>query len=564
MILPLLVWDLEQDDGGFQATGDLQQWRWGVVSAGPGAGYDGRRAWAVGLTGNYLNDAVDYLVLPSMDLGGVAAPVLSFQHWYAFGDGDAGWVEVNEGASWRRVDPIYGYPAAAGWSGSSAGWQQASVVLPALTSVQVRYVFSADLTGVGAGWFVDGIAVWDGDVTPPRVESLTLLPDSESIGEGFTVSAAVDDDTGVDSATLFWSTDHGEEGSVAMTNTGGGIWTGRLPGQAPDTRVDYYVTASDGANETRWPTAGGASFRVYLPAPLDLTGPEGRVVAFTADLAWSPPVSVHAVEGYEVWSGGALVWSGTATAAKVPLGDGETEFAVRAVYAEGGGDFSEPWAVQAVLPALVGLTPGTGWPGEGLRLEVIGDHALFVQNDVAVELGEGITVESVGVRDVDRFVVQVHLDEAAEPGPRDLLVHLPAGDLELPDAFVVQSEESRPRLVDVEPQSVEQGDSGTLRVRFVGSLAKTPTVSLGEGLVAAVTGVEGDEVLVSWSASASAPLGAHAVRLDDGARIFEGASLEVKDWRPPVLDTCNTGGLTPRLGALAAVLVLLRRRRDAG
>lgn len=561
--VPVLGWDLEQDDGGFQASGDLQQWRWGTVTAGPGAGYDGRRAWAVGLTGNYLNDATEYLELPTMDLSGVAAPVLIFQQWTSFGDGDAGSVEILEAGGWRRIEPVYGYPEPDGWSGSGGGWEQVSVALPAAVAVQVRFVFAADLTGVGAGWFLDGLSVWDGDVTPPNVVSMALLSDSEAVAAPFPISAVITDDTGVDGVTVKWTTDRGDAGTLALSPDGADSWSGELPGQEPDTRVSYHLTATDGANEVRWPSAGDVSFRVYLAAPLDLTGPSGRVVSSTADLSWTPPESVHPVRGYEVWRSDELVWSGTATEATVPLLGGENLFAVRGLYDAGAGDLSAAWPVTAVGSSLVSLSPAQGWPGETLRLEVTGDHALFVQDEVEVDLGEGIVVGTVEVRDVDRFVMRVALDEAALAGPRDLRVNVLAGELSLEDAFVVQPADTRPRLLAIEPASVEQGDTTTVRVRFGGTMAGTPTVNLGEGIVAEVRAVEGDEVVIDLTVAASAPLGGHLLSLDDGTRIFEGVELEVEDWRPPVVAACATGGGAPRWVALALGLALLRRRRDA-
>ncbi len=563
---PLRGWSLEQDDGGFQPGGDLLQWRWGTVASGPGAGFDGRRAWAVGLTGSYLNDAVETLTLPELDLRSTARPALSFQHWHSFGDGDVGWVEVNDGTGWSRADPIYGYPTALGWSGSSAGWELVTIELSTLATVQVRFVFEADLTGVGAGWFLDTLAVWDGDVTPPRVSALDVLPDSERIEEAFEVQAIVEDDTGVNGVTLLWQTDHGGEGTVLMTPGEGGSWVGLLPGQPPDTRVSYHALATDGANETRQPTAGEVSFRVYLPAPEALQGPSGRVAAVSADLTWSPPVSTHEVLGYEVWSAEALVASTTDSFATVPLTGGDDRFWVRGVYAEGEGDFSEPFDVQAIVPALVSLSPAQGWAGEELRLEIVGDHALFVQDEVGVAFGEGVEVESVTVRDVDRLRVHVRLDPAATAGVRDVEVDVAGGRLTLPAAFSVEPDASRPRLVSIDPDRVEQGDSGTLRIGFVGSLAVVPEVSLGEGVVAEVIEVDGDELVVTYSVAGTAPVGEHDVQVDDGSRIFDGVSLEVRDWRAPVLNTCGSGGGVPGAVGVVAAVALLRRRRlgDAG
>jgi hypothetical protein len=562
---PFLVWDLEQDDGGFQASGDLLQWRWGEPSAGPGGGFDGRRAWAVGLTGNYLNDSTDYLTLPLLDLAGVGRPVLSFEQWYVFGSGDAGWIELDEGLGWHRVEPVYGYPTAAGWAGTSGGWQLASVELPAASAVQARFVFSADLTGVGAGWFLDNLAVWDGDVTPPRVGSLDRLSDSELLDTPFRVGVEVEDDTGVDAVTLHWSTSLGETGELAMVPAGDGTWSGSLPGQGPDTRVSYHVVATDGANETRAPGAGEASFRVYLPAPTDLSGPSGRVVATEVDLSWTAPDSIHPVVGYEIWNAeGQLATSG-GTAASVPLSGVDDRFRVRAVYDVGAGDFSAEWEVDGWVPAVLGVAPDAGWPGDRLRVEVIAEHAVFVDGEVAVALGPDVTVTEVEVRDVDRLFLHIEVDDGAAAGPRDLEIDSAAGRFTLADGFTVRDAGERPRLVALDPGSVVQGDDGRMRLRFVGEMATLPSVQAGEGVVVEVESIDGDELVLRYAVAGTAPVGDHAVLVDDGTRIFEGVSLEVRDWRAPVLSGCATaGGAAPAwAGLLAALGAALGRRRDA-
>ena len=378
----VVAWDLEQDDGGFVPGGDLLQWKWGRVLAGPGSGYDGENAWGIGLGGPYLNDAVEYLEIPVPDLSSVAAPSLHFMHWYALGAGDTGAVEVDGGGGWVTVDPVYGYPDHVAWSGSSGGWVPVTVNLDGLgPSPRVRLVFSADTSGVGTGWFVDQVGIWDGDITAPRVSALDELADTEDLDGPYAVAAQVDDDSGVAGVDLFWSVG-GTESSAPMTNDGPGSYEGTIPGQAPDTVVEYWVVATDGANEARAPVASALDFRVYLPAPTGLIGPGGRVVATSAILSWTAPVSIHPVLGYEVFVGDTTVAAAAGTSAEVALTGTDDTFTVRALYAAGLGDPSDPLTVDAVIPAIVSLAPAEAFAGDHLRVELAGDYMLLVEGGV--------------------------------------------------------------------------------------------------------------------------------------------------------------------------------------
>ncbi len=561
---PVLVWDLEQDDGAFQATGELGQWRWGHVSAGPGSAFDGTRAWAVGLSGNYLNDSVEYLEVPLPALDAVAQPVFSFAHWYGFGSGDVGYVEVDEGSGFRRVSPIYGYPSGGAWSGTSSGWEQVSFVLPAIPAARLRFVFSADAVGSGVGWFVDQVGVWDGDVTAPHFLGATGPVDNEDLDGPHTVTVSIEDDTGVDAVTVVWTDERGGSGEVDLTAGGDGSWSGGLPAALPDTRVSYHLLATDGANVARYPDAGELSFRVYLPAPTGLDGPAGRVVATEAVLTWVAPLSAHEVLGYEVWRGDEQVGDTTSTTFAAPLSGIDDTFTVRGVYAAGVGDASAPFTVGAVVPSLLRVEPDRGYAGEELRLDLYGRDALFVAGEAEVDFGVGVVVDAVDVRNVDRLVATVAIDGSAAVGARDVVLSGATGELTLPAGFTVVDASLRPRIVSVVPDHATQGDSVTLRVVLSTAPAAIPTVDLGEGVVVERVVLEGDELLVDCAIAVRAPLGEHELVVDDGVRWLTGGALEVRDWSPPPIDSCATAPGAGGVALGATVLVVLRRRRRAG
>lgn len=568
---PVVLYDLTDDDGGLEPGGDLLQWEWGEVGAGPGSGWNGPNAWSTSLAGAYLNDAVETLTVPLPDLAELDRPCLHLMSWYAFGDGDAGWVEVSDGESWSRLDPVYGYPGDAGWSGASVGWEDVVVDLGALApDAQLRLVFSADDDGVvGAGWFVDEIGLFDGDVAAPHLGQLAELDDTTDVVGPYTVSVAVEDDSAVASVSLRWSTDAGDSGEAVMADWGDGTWLGAIPGAPPDTVVQYDVVASDGDNSASAPSSP-LSFRVYLPAPEDPEGPEDRVLAQSATLRWQPPQTEHAVVGYQVERADGLL---TEVAAEDPDGDGwvagevpltgeDDVFVVRARFSIGDdlwlGDPSEEVEVEAAVPALASVSPSSAWAGDHVRLTLRGAYLLFTAGEVEVGLGEGIEVEAVDVQDVDVARVSVVIADDAEPGLRDLSLSTPAGAFLVEDAFTVDDGQARPRLTALSPASIRQGESGLLRVDWAGELGEELVVDLGEGLVVESVSRGEEQLEVEVVCLYTAPLGSHAVSVDDGVRILDGVELEVED-NLRAVNGCGLG-LAPRALLALAGLVLLRRR----
>ena len=358
--------------------------------------------------------------------------------------------------------------------------------------------------------------------------------------------------------TLWWTVD-GVSESAAMSPTGDGVWEGEIPAQLPDTQVSYWVAATDGLNETREPEYTDDTFRVYLPAPTDLVAPSGRLVATEVTLSWSPPDSRNAVLGYEIVSGESS-WDVTETTATVPVTGGEQGFLVRALYEAGPGDFSNEALVDAVVPAVHALEPAVAYAGDTLRVRLEGDYLLLVDGAVAVDLGADVTVAGVDVRSVDEAWLDLVVGEDAAPGLRTLTVESGDTTLRAEGAFTVLPASDRPRLTEVKPDTVRQGDSGDLSLTFTGSFSELPTVDLGEGLVASAVSVDGDQLVVHYVVTAQAPLGAHAVTVDDGVRILSGVDLEVKDAYAPPADTCGVP-VPPTFALVAAGVFLVRRRR---
>ncbi len=565
-------WDLSASDGGFVAGGDVgATWEWGVVQNGPESGFLGPSAWGTRLDGPYLNDAEETLTLPDLDLSGTLRPVLGLTHWYAIdsgGSGDFGRIEAWDGSAWQIVEPIYGYDSAGGFSGLSGGWVTSWIDLGGLGDpARLRLVLDTDLALVDSGWFLGEGVLADGDPVPPRITLLELPQDSQVLSGGYTVLASLQDDQAGVSALISWQDDRGNVGIEPML-ADGELWRGTLPVAEPDTTVEWQVEGSDGLNTATTPPA---SFRIYLAAPTGLAGPLRPVAASQALLTWTPPDSPHPVLDYTVWADGRQVGGGPDSSAWVQLVEGPAAYTVRARFdtpiGTRSGDASTPLWIQAALPVLDAVEPDQGWAGDALRLRVSGENLLLVQGEVDLDLGEGLTVESLEVRDVNTLLAQVRILPGASPGPRDLLLQTGAEQLHLPDAFTVRDGADRPRLRQISPESLARDSRSRLTLSFTGDMvAEDAVVDLGRGIVVESVRREGQALLLQVAVADDAPLGEHAVEVDDGARIFAGVSLEVRRAPATVQRGCGLLGEAPGgwalVSALVAALAGRRRRPD--
>lgn len=568
----VVQYDFESNDGGLVSDGDLGQWRWGVITAGPGSGYDGTRAWGTNIaSATYLNDAVDTLEIPIPDLSTHSRPVLRFMQWFALGAGDSGTVEVNDGNGWTAAAPVYGYLAGDAWTGSSGGWVEAVVRLDGYgDGPRVRLVFTADDGGVGAGWFVDNVGIYDGDVAAPLVSAVTALGDTTDVRGPYVIEADVVDDTEVASVVVEWSTPDGATGTASMGEVSDGHWLGAIPGQAPDTVVSYSLVASDGVNSTRSPL-DVYSFRVYLPAPATVEAPADRVIGEEALLRWLPPTESADLVSYRIERADGLTMDASASDpdedgwidTMVPVTGADDRFTVRGVFDIDGtvweGDASEEVTVDAAVPALLSLSPDGAYAGDVLRLTLTGRYLTFVQDEVALDLGEGVTVESIDVRDVDVARATLLVDRTATPGPRTLTLTTPVTTITAEDGFTISAAADRPHLLAAEPDHIRQGESGTLTLTWQGELGDDLSVDLGEGVVINDVAKQDGTIVVDYTVAYTAPIGDHAIEVDDGTRLVDGASVEVKDVLRTV-QSCGLG-LSPSWFAVGAAVAGLRRRR---
>ena len=545
--------DFAAGDGSCVSEGETAQWSWGAITGGPGSGFDGANGWALNLGGGYLNDTVDTLTCSGIDLSGATRPVLVFHQWFDLDLGDTASIQVDDGSGWQTLTPVY--MSAPEWSGYSGGWVATYVELEAFAApFALRWVFTADASGVGAGWFLGSPSWWDGDAIAPDIESVDQLTDTEDVNLPQTVNAQVRDDTALVDVLLRYSLDGGAPVDVQMTGSGDG-YSASIPGQRADTTVVYQVVARDAENES---VSDAVTFRFYLPAPQDLHLDAERAIGHTVPLAWSAPGSTHLVSGYRVYRDGDLVAESSGPSAEAPVTGGLDTFTVTAVYGDGQGDASEPLDLVAAVPTVIGLDPDEGWPGDHVRLQLTGEYLLLADGDVTASLGDGVSV-SVEVRDVDSAVLDVEIDDGALAGPRDLTLSTASGETVGAMAFTVLDGADRPRLV-AEDITLHQGEEATVTFSYVGEMAtSTPGVDMGEDIVVQSVSASAGTVSVTCAVSGAAALGDRTVVVDDGVRLFDGVTLTVLNSTTQGTGCASTSA--PAAVSLALVGGLLIRRR---
>jgi MYXO-CTERM domain-containing protein len=132
----------------------------------------------------------------------------------------------------------------------------------------------------------------------------------------------------------------------------------------------------------------------------------------------------------------------------------------------------------------------------------------------------------------------------------------------LPSGFEVRDGADRPQLIDVTPRSIKQGGAVTLTVQSNAPIGAGPIIDLGPGIFVQSTEVDGDTLRVGIATAIDAPVGAHQIIVDDGLRILSGATVEVRDAKPPPGKVCaSSPGQPTGIWALALAACLGLRRR---
>jgi hypothetical protein len=531
------VWDPEVDENAFSTSGVPDLWACGSVASGPLVGFTGSNACATHLAGNYSNNSESLLTLPDQDLSGVVLPMLRWMQWFSFEAGDFGQVELFENGVWVQAVPVYGYPnSEAAFQGQNKTWHSVHLDLSGLTNLnQVRFRLDSDASVNDEGWYLDDFSLWDGDIVPPQISDLSILEDTEALDLDYPVQVQVVDNAALLTIRLFYELNGAEAESELMVAQGGGQYSGVIPGQGHDTQIGYWVEADDGINLSVGPVEGVYSFRVRLPAPIELAGPTGLIHDTHAVLTWSAPDSVHAIEAYRLYRSEDLLAETSDTQTEVALlGGGADRFVVRAVFTQGEGDPSEELVLNTAVPSAVSLEPGVVFQGDRVRSVLTGANLVFVQDELDLDFGEGVEVVQVDVRDVDHAVVQIQVQDNASPGFRDLEVESGPNAVLLLDSLEVLDGADRPRVTEISPPLGRQGSNLSLEIWTSESIGPVQSVDLGEGvIVQSITQPQANCIRVQGWIDLKALLGERMVQVDDGQRIWTGERFKVLDQAPP-------------------------------
>ena len=557
-------WGLEDTQSDFVSSGIPPQWECGEVLGGPGQGHSGSNACGTDLASNYGNNSNSMLRLPNQDLSGLDLPMLLWWNWYAFESGDSGVIEAMMGSEWVALTPVYRDPSDSGFQGQDTQWHPVVLDLTGLSNLaQVRFRLSSDSSVTDDGWFVDDFSLWDGDIAGPSIDDVTELEDTEDIPGPYVVTARVEDNVELSFVQLSYTVNDGEIVTLAMQGAGGDLFEGLIPGQSPDSDVAYWVEASDGVTVSRFPAEEGLDFRVRLPAPLELTGPEGLVHQTQATLSWEPPDTQLDILGYRLYQDGELAIETSDLESEVNLlGQGQDRFAVAAVFEAGEGEKSLELVLDTAVPKVVDFLPELVYQGDQIRGEVSAENLLFAQDDVEIVLGQGIVVTQIDVRDVDSLIVRIEVDSAALPGFRTADVESADFEVSLAEAVQVIDGMERPKITSLSPPVGRQGSRLELEIYTSTPIGEVYSVDIGEGvIVQEIHQPERNCIRVVGWIDENAPLGERMLTVDDGARIWTGQAFKVLDKSPAPVG-CSATEKTAAWPLWAwAVLFLKRRRR---
>lgn len=553
-VLALLsAWSPGEGDGGWSASGTLEQWEYGVPAGGSAP------VWSTRLDEDTFNDTTEVLEIPVPATTGVTRPVAVLTHHYALGTGDTASLQLDDGDGFEPIAPLGGYPAAGtAFVGSSAGSVQTGVLLPELpTGGTLRLVFTADAVGAGEGWTLEGFELWDGDPLPPRIRSIAGPGDTQDLLGPYRFEADILEDALLLGARVVYDVGSGEQ--IAPMALDGDVHVAELPGLPPDTELTWRVEAED-CNATS--ARSGDPFRVFLAAPTALRGPDGpHGVSQAVTLTWEPPVSPWPVTTYEVRDlGSGTTHTTGATGLTLDLMPGaEQRFEVRAIYdtpfGARAGDPSVPVDLAIEVPEIASLDPVSAFPGESLYVELTGRSLYLLEGVSSVRVLPDLTVGSLEVRDVDRATLLLEVPADAPPSLRDVEISSPRGVFRFDAVFGITDGALAPRILRVEPDSLVQGGEATVRFTSSRAFGESVTVLLDDDLLqVGEPSVSGDQVEVPIVAIGRARPGPHAVILDDGTRLYS-ADLTVTEYRIPTRSGCSAAPGVPTGLPGAAILL---------
>jgi hypothetical protein len=236
--------DFETSNMWYNPTTSLN-WQYGTPSANIiNSAYSGTKAWTTQLSGDYSNNADEYLYTPVFNFAGLSGTdsvILSFWHWCAMAASDYGRVQysTNGGSSWINLGSV-GDLSGTNWynvfsggsnyfSHTNSGWMYSAYKLSpnsfnGQSQVQFRFHFWSNTSGVSNGWAIDNFSL----ALPQVPNDIGVTAINAPLGDtaaGTNVNATVTiTNFGLNTQNMF-PVQLKVNGNVVATET----WTGTLP-----------------------------------------------------------------------------------------------------------------------------------------------------------------------------------------------------------------------------------------------------------------------------------------------------------------------------------------------
>ena len=196
----------ETGPGGWIVEGDNPSWELGFPNnALIDAPYSGANAWVTNLTGDYNDNELSFLESPCLDLAGVATdPIISFALNYDTQlNVDEGWLEysVDGGQTWTTLGVggtglnWYNDLFNNWWEGNSGGWVVARNVMTGLAgqnSVQLRFVFSSNVTITAEGFGIDDLRIYEPDTNDVSIFEMVAPVSTCGLGVAEDITVVVE------------------------------------------------------------------------------------------------------------------------------------------------------------------------------------------------------------------------------------------------------------------------------------------------------------------------------------------------------------------------------------
>lgn len=174
----------------------------------------------------------------------------------------------------------------------------------------------------------------------------------------------------------------------------------------------------------------------------------------------------------------------------------------------------------AGVPAIFSVSPDSGRQGTGGTVSVVGQNTHFVQGTTQLDMGPGITVNSVTISCATCLSAQVTITDTASVGPHTVTLTTGSEIAASANGFTVQP--GTPILTALSRAAGQPGQSFpvTITGRFTHFTSGVTQIHLGPGIVAsAVTVANPTSLSAQVTIDATAALGPRTLTVSTGAEV---------------------------------------------